>query len=124
MRSQRQNEKSQEYKSRMEEGFRGKSLDQIGDWLRTEGGIPSSSSLESSTSTPRKELAITLEETPCMEQEGYNSVMKRKLEKVVETTNDPLPTEFRHVRESERKVKDSYFHTCASLAGEGLSLEE
>ena len=60
-----------------------------------------------------------------MEQEGDNSVRKRKLfSKVDDSTTDPLPTEFRHVRESERKVKDSYFHTCASLAGEGLSLEE
>ena len=64
MRSQRQKEKSQEYKSRMGEGFRGKTLDQIGDWLRTDGEIPSSSSPETSASTPRKELAITLEETP------------------------------------------------------------
>ena len=38
--------------------------------------------------------------------------------------SDPLPLEFRHLRVSERKVKDQYFTTCAELSGEGLSLQE
>ena len=39
-------------------------------------------------------------------------------------SNDPLPLEFRHVRNSERKVKDSIYHAITDLIGIGLSIPE
>ena len=50
---------------------------------------------------------------------------KRKLyiEKV-DTQIDPLPSEYRHVRSSERKVQDDFYKTVANMFGEGLSLKE
>jgi hypothetical protein len=41
-----------------------------------------------------------------------------------ENNNDPLPLEYRHVRLSERKVKDVFYTALANLSGEGLSLLE
>ena len=50
---------------------------------------------------------------------------KRKLyiEKV-DTQIDPLPSEYRHIRSSVRKVRDDFYKTVANFFGEGLSLKE
>ena len=37
---------------------------------------------------------------------------------------DTMPQEYRHVRESERMVKDCFYKTCANLSGHGLSIAE
>ena len=65
-----------------------------------------------------------------VEQENAESVgdttqKARKLfTKKEENNNDPLPLEYRHVRLSERKVKDVIYTALANLSGEGLSLLE
>ena len=121
-------ELDQECRARREEEFAGKDIDQIGDWLRAEGEI-SSGSPESAAATPVKTVPsgentpnLTLEE----EVEGGRKSSKRKrLFKVVEESDsDPLPLEFRHLRKSERIVKDEFYNTCGALSGERFSLQE
>ena len=50
--------------------------------------------------------------------------MKHKFKKVMDTNNDPLPPEYRHVRTSERKVLDKFHLAAGDLIGEGLSPRE
>ena len=47
---------------------------------------------------------------------------KKRFDKKEENNNDPLPHEYRHVRLSERKVKDVIYKALGNLSGEGLSL--
>ena len=37
---------------------------------------------------------------------------------------DPMPYEYRHIRKSERVVKNSFYLTIANLVGQGLSISE
>ena len=58
--------------------------------------------------------------------ENQNRRQKRKREFVaqVENQDDPFPPNFRHVRDSERKVKDSIYLAITDLIGIGLSIPE
>ena len=38
----------------------------------------------------------------------------------IDMDDDPLPEQFRHVRDSERKVKDDFYKTCANLSSRVL----
>ena len=38
--------------------------------------------------------------------------------------HDPLPLRYRHIRKSERKVREEVYKTMANLTGNGLSLDE
>ena len=107
-------ELDQECRARREEEFAGKDIDQIGDWLRAEGEI-SSGSPESAAATPVKTVPsgentpnLTLEPEEDVEG-GEKSSKRRRLFKVVEESDsDPLPLEIRHLRKSERIVKDEF----------------
>ena len=123
-------ELDQEYRARREQEFAGKDIDQIGDWLRAEGDI-SSSSPESAASTPVKTVTsgkdtpkLTLELEEDVEGGEKSSKRRRLFEVVEESESDPLPLEFRHLRKSERIVKDEFYNTCGFLSGEGYSLQE
>ena len=65
-------------------------------------------------------------ETPQSEVLSEIPAKKRKLFTVEEreSEDDPLPYQYRHVRQSERIVRDDFYQTCANLSGEGLSLQE
>ena len=43
---------------------------------------------------------------------------------IVEAEGDQMPAHLRNIRDSERKVKDKFYHTCADLAGHGFGAEE
>ena len=49
---------------------------------------------------------------------------KRSFVQQAERLHDPLPLKFRHVRNSERKVKDSIYLAITDLIGIGLSIPE
>ena len=119
MRNQRLKERNQEYKDKMREGLMGKTMEQVEYWLWSEGELPSSPSSLESEVTPLKQSVQ--DEIPVLaEHKG-----KRKLFiRTEECESDPLPPKFRHLRTSERKVKDDYYRTCEALSGEGLSLQE
>ena len=107
MSQQRQKEREQEYRERRDEEFRGKSIEQIEEYLRSQGEIPTTSpeSSQQSVFTPMKEREFchTTSDTPLttMEEEvGAEMVGKKKrLFSPVKEGRDPLPPEFRHIRE-------------------------
>ena len=128
MRSQRLKEKEVGYTTMREEQFLGKNIDKIGDWMREQGEIPSSTSPESSpTNTPVKVASKGLE-TPIMEKGQVDigaKVKKRRLfTNLEERDGDSMPEEYRHIRELERIVSVKYYNTCADMAAAGLSLDE
>ena len=50
---------------------------------------------------------------------------KRRLYKEIEdNTDDPMPFKFKHIRDSERKVRDDFYQTCADLHGHGFGADE
>ena len=126
MRSQRQKEREVDYMARREEQFRGKNIDQISDWMKEQGEIPSDSPV-SSVVTPAKEASEGIE-TPRIEagqgDVGGQGKKRRLFTAPEERVGDSMPQEYRHIRESERIVSDKYYETCADLAAAGLSLDE
>ena len=125
MKHQRLMERDQEYRARREEQFRELDIDEIEEYLRSTGEIPSSTSPEF-VATPAKQPP-SVDNTPLSLEEEVEVVERRKKRKLfvdVEDAEDPLPMELRHLRHTERKVKDSYYTTCATLSGEGFSLHE
>ena len=91
-------------------------MDAIKQMLVEDGQIPSASSNEP---TPAKEGDDWL---PDVEEVGKK---RRKLFINTERDEtDSLPMEFRHLRESERIVKQSVYQTIAQLVGSGLSQNE
>ena len=58
------------------------------------------------------------------EDEVADIPKKRKYQQVVERMEDDLPQEYRHIRNSERKVSDKFYLAAADLIGEGLSPRE
>ena len=125
MKSQRAKERDTVYTTNRQLQFQGKTIDQIGDYLRAEGEIPSPSpSPESVTCTPAKAVT-SQEDTPQLGTGEVGAGKKRRLFTVVcVSEEDQMPPEFQHVRNSERKVKDELYMTCANLSGEGFSLQE
>ena len=49
---------------------------------------------------------------------------RKKVFQQVEPSDEPLPEELRHIRDSERKVKDNFYRACGDLSGLGLSIPE
>ena len=126
MKSQRAKERDPDYTTNRQMEFQGKSIDQIGDYLRAEGEIPSpTTSPESSVAITPAKAVPSVDDTPQIETGEVAAGKKRRLFTEVGTReNDQMPPEFQHVRDSERKVKDDLYMTCANLSGEGFSLQE
>ena len=107
MRKQRLRERDQAAKKEMQELMQFKSLEEIEEVLREDG--------------------VMLEESPQKSdvENNHDAIValdaKRKLEDVEQ---DSLPLGYRHVRDSERKVKEVIYRTIAKLMGKGLSLHE
>ena len=103
----------------METRFNFKSLDEIEASL-TEQGVALSStdtSVDTPGNTPSKRPRTTLHR----EQE---KALRRLYVNAYDNNNDPLPLEYRHLRDSELKVKDKVYTTVAALVGIGLSVTE
>ena len=65
-------------------------------------------------------MQVTLEEDTA----GGGGRKRRRLFVGPDVANDPLPLEYRHLRDSERNVKDNFYLTCDNLHGEGFSLQQ
>ena len=113
---QRQEEKFEE---NLAQRNLGKSFEELEQILIDSGEIPSYSSPDSQVSSPGKNQA----ETPQITEQA--EIRKTRLFKnTVDSEDDDMPHKYRHIRKSERMVKDEFYHTCANLCGKGLSLEE
>ena len=119
MKKERQREFSEKYKREMENTFRFVDIDQICDILGNQGEI----------SADNNEDALTLEsqnnEEPSEKPEvGKQSSRRRQFTAGEEESEDELPPKLRHVRLSERIVRDDVYETLADLKGLGLSTNE
>ena len=94
----------------METRFNFKSLDEIAASL-TEQGVALSST-DTSVDTPGNTLSKRPRTGPHQEQE---KAIRRLYGNADDNNNDPLPLEYRHLRDSERKVKDKVYTTVDAL---------
>ena len=118
MRKERLKSRQEEYKKQRKEQFQFKNLEQITKILTEEfGGPMSSTSSEVSPVSPVKTRSSDC--TPV-------SSKKRKWFAGADMDSDEnmFPSSMAHVRDSERKVKDSLYLTISALSGHGMSLAE
>ena len=116
MRKERQKAREEEYRRQRAEQFQFKNVDQITEILAAECGPLSSSDV--SLDTPEKTRNQESRD------QGSSSTKKRKLFVEVETEANSFPQHLAHVRDSERKVKDSFYVTVSALSGRGMSVAE
>ena len=69
------------------------------------------------------EFENTAGEEECDVNQNKTS-QRRRTFVIIEDNQDPLPANYRHVRDSERKVKDSIYLAITDLIGIGLSIAE
>ena len=145
MKKQREKERSVENQKVMSAQFLFQPLSKIEELLNDNGEVVSESEksddeddnnilhvTENNTDTIANNNGDTVANNndDTVEQENAESVgdTTQKARKLFtnqeENNNDPLPLEYRHVRLSERKVKDVIYTALANLSGEGLSLLE
>ena len=101
-------------------------IEEITDFLLSEGEIPVATPVKAAGSGSDDPF-LSLEEDVVVRQEGEDQGCKKKrrlFEEREGDENDPLPSQYRHIRHSERKVKDYFYTTCSTLYGEGLPLQE
>ena len=135
MKKQREKEKSDANKEEMANQFLFKPLSAIEEILNTEGDLVKRSSEseisdEDNNILPSVPETLTVEDVSLEVRTDVSNVddQTRKKKKIFSkqdtNNNDPLPIAYRHVRLSERKVKDVIYKALANLSGEGLSLLE
>ena len=120
MRRQRRFEYEEKQRLNMEASMNFKSLDDIEDMLSEHGMIMSDHDSNSSVDSPLKtnEKRSLPSTSPKVAKRLYIEDTNQNIE------SDTLPVEFRNLRSSERKVKDSVYSTAATLVGMGLSVPE
>ena len=124
MRSQRLKERHDlDYVRQREQSHRGKSMEEIEQMMLDSGEIPSSTSPESMAGTPVKNNPGA-KATPVIPAGSKSKKRKLYTGSPEVQEGDIMPSEYRHVRESERIVKDSFYKTCANLSGNGMSVNE
>jgi hypothetical protein len=119
MKKRRQKEREEKNKDEMAQQFQFKPMEEIEGLLDEEGEVKSSDDSEYRDENENSNLE--LEER--VEERAETSKKKKVFKKSVDD-DDPMPPKFRHVRISERKVKDDVYKCLANLSGEGLSLQE
>ena len=117
MRKQRKRELQEEYTQERDGQFAFKDLDTITNMLTDHGVVVTDT--DTSIETPVKQQAAQSSSEPSKEAKK-----RRLFVDTPEVGNDSLPGKFCHVRDSERKVKDSLYLTLSSLVGKGLSIAE
>ena len=124
MKKQRSREKSEEYKKKQQEQFATVDLDKISDLLNEDGGLVSSEEEDDSNSEVEEEVQAQENEIRG-ECSSHPKNKKRKFEKVSQSKNlSDIPVRYRHLRDSERNVRDEVYKTIADLLGAGLSINE
>ena len=108
MRKQRLKERSAKAKEEMQKMMQYKSLTDIEESLLEDGEM--------------------LEESPKKvdddEDEDFDDIVPASKRKLLDDDKDSLPLEYRHVRDSERKVKEEIYRALADMMGKGLSVHE
>lgn len=118
MRKRRQKEREEEHVRLRREAFLGKTMEDIEAFLETHGDFEEPMIYSPAPSDGSPAAASTVASA------APRQVKRRLFVAEEDEDEDPLPPEFRHIRDSERKVRDTFYTTCANLSGEGLSLQE
>ena len=122
MRQERLKRRQEEYRQQQQEQFAFKDLDTIEKILTEEMG--SVSSTDTSPDTPAK-LATRSSSSLVTPAASVSASKKRKLFiDNREETDSVFPENLAHIRHTERRIKDEFYLTCATLLGHGLSLRE
>lgn len=151
MRAQRLRERHEEYRRQRDQLFAYKSVDDITEILRESGDIQSSEdeadsdhgepALAEAGESMEEGMEVQInntclkgdencgQETSSSDQgqavhESNNSKTKRKFNQIDNSEVDPLPSKYRHIRSSERIIRNEFYSTVANLTGAGLSLSE
>ena len=133
MKKQRERERLEAYREKRDDQFQFKSIKDIEEMLTEDGSFCYSSEEEEPQSKRQRadnveeEYGDHLSETTLeerVEEDGRKKKRKRKFVQAVTDESDPMPPQYRHLRESERKVKDKVLIAIGNLVGEGLSLNE
>ena len=66
----------------------------------------------------------TLDEASGDAESAFQSRREKRKSTFVEKSDDSLPIDYMHVRDSSRKVKDKLYRVLADLVGKGMSLNE
>ena len=127
MKKQRQHELSEEYKKEMEKAFRCVDIDEIINVLGDEGEISADNEanvnvdevyLQPSIPEKPSETAIPDRKEPSAKRKCYSDIRSSQ------ECSDILPAQMRHIRVSERIIRDDIYATLADLKGLGLSMSE
>ncbi len=119
MKKQRQRELSDEYRKGMEKAFKPADLDEIMSAIGEDG--------ELSVSSEENESDIEVDPLPTVSSAPDDMEppsAKKKRFSDVQDSSDILPAHMRHVRVSERIIRDDIYETLADLKGLGLSSSE
>ena len=123
MKDQRLREVSDaEYLSRRDERNRGKNFDEIEQMMREDGEMPLDPPSEPD-SAPGTPVKLPVCPAP-IAVPGLGKKKKRLYKQVEDKDDDLMPEVYRHIRDSERKVRDDFYQTCADLQGRGLGADE
>ena len=122
MRQERLKRRQEDYRKQQEEQFTFKDLATIEKILTDEMGTLSST--DTSPDTPAK-LATRSSSSLVTPTASVSASKKRKLFiDNREETDTVFPQDLAHIRQSEKKIRDEFYLTVATLLGHGLSFKE
>ena len=121
---QRQREREAVYRQQMEEQFMYQPMSRITEILKEDGALDKSDSGDSNDGEGLLSIEPIVEAS--LEGAGGDVTAKTKKKTFISKTNekDLLPESMRHIRKSERKVRDDVYICLGNLIGEGLSINE
>ena len=119
MKKQRDREKLEQYRMDRDNQFAFKPMEMITNMLTDQGVVVTDT--DTSVETPVK-VTDTVELD--IHEDSVKAKKRRLFVDDLEDVSDSLPPEYCHIRDSERKVKDTLYMTVSSLVGKGLSITE
>ena len=125
LRRQRLKEREEDSRKEMRQLFLTKSLEEITDMIEESEKVRQKKGRTSQEDSDDDEPSVNVDHANEPEVPG-DVPQERKKRKYAKADHgdDPLPSKFQCLRESERIVKDKLYYTCANLAGRGFSIPE
>ena len=126
MKKRRQKEKEEKNREEMALQFQFKPIEEIEELFNEEGDLKSSEDSDAVEKSDDENNIIPsdIQEESMGEPDIVDKTKKKKVFRKNVDNEDLMPPKFRHIRISERKVKDDVYKCLANLSGEGLSLQE
>ena len=119
LRRKRRLEREAAHRLAMEQQFQGESIDRIEELIFGEG----ISLTDSSADTPLKQDIQQPEEQVLRSGKRKRLFVDAEAESEAEKQHQ-IPAKYAHIRDGERKVKDTFYQTVGDLVGDGMSVPE